>query len=294
MFASIHSKIVAGLSMIALLAAGCSSNAVSPSDVASSQDGQGTSAGAQSGKALSHIKDSGTLKVGTEAQYAPYEFKDKEANFAGADIVLAQKIADKLGVKLQVVDMSFDGIIPAVQSGQVDLGIAAFSTTPDRAKVIDFSDPYEKSAQVLIVAAQKKDTYTTAASLKGQKVGAQKGSIQSQLVTQGLPDSTLFEAEKYPNLALETQNGNIAGFVVDQAVGNQLVDTSNGALAASSFKFDDSVAQVGKAVVMAKGNDDLKSAVDDVIKQMTADGSYKKAYDDAVKLAASLGLNSDN
>ena len=115
--------------------------------------GSGDTQQEQTGTLLKKIKDSGKLVVGTEAQYAPYEFKDLDANFVGCDMWLAQQIADSLGVQLEVVDMSFDGIIPAVQSGQVDLGIAAFTNTPERAKEIDFSNLYETSAQLLIVKA---------------------------------------------------------------------------------------------------------------------------------------------
>ena len=179
---------------------------------------------------LAEIKAKGKLVVGTEAQYAPYEFKDLDANFAGCDIWLAQQIADSLGVELEVVDMAFDGIIPAVKSGQVDIGIAAFTKTPERAEEIDFSNLYETSAQLLIVKTGDADKYSTKEALAGQKVGAQKGTIQSQLILSALPDSELFELEKYPALALETQNGNIAGFVVDQAVGEALVATSDGKL----------------------------------------------------------------
>ena len=239
---------------------------------------------------LEKIKSSGKLVVGTEAQYAPYEFKDLDANFAGCDMWLAQQIADSLGVELEVVDMAFDGIIPAVQSGQVDLGIAAFTNTPERAKEIDFSDLYETSAQLLIVKAGNADTYSTKESLAGLKVGAQKGTIQSQLIQSALPDSELFELEKYPALALEVQNGNIAGLVVDQAVGEALVATSNGALEVSNFEFSAEEASFGKSVVIAKGNEDLVEAVNEVINKVTADGSYQKAYDEAVELAASLGL----
>lgn len=239
---------------------------------------------------LEQIKAKGKVVVGTEAQYAPYEFKDLDANFAGCDMWLAQQIADSLGVELEVVDMAFDGIIPAVQSGQVDLGIAAFTNTPERAKEIDFSDLYETSAQLLIVKAGNADTYSTKESLAGLKVGAQKGTIQSQLIQSALPDSELFELEKYPALALEVQNGNIAGLVVDQAVGEALVATSNGALEVSNFKFSAEEASFGKSVVIAKGNEDLVEAVNEVINKVTADGSYQQAYDEAVELAASLGL----
>ena len=239
---------------------------------------------------LEKIKSSGKLVVGTEAQYAPYEFKDLDANFAGCDMWLAQQIADSLGVELEVVDMAFDGIIPAVQSGQVDLGIAAFTKTPERAEEIDFSDLYETSAQLLIVKTGNADTYSTKESLAGQKVGAQKGTIQSQLIQSALPESELFELEKYPALALEVQNGNIAGLVVDQAVGESLVATSNGALEVSNFEFTAEEASFGKAVVAAKGNEDLLAAVNEVISKVIADGSYQQAYDEAVELAANLGL----
>ena len=252
--------------------------------------GSGDTQQEQTGTLLKKIKDSGKLVVGTEAQYAPYEFKDLNANFAGCDMWLAQQIADSLGVKLEIVDMSFDGIIPAVKSGQVDLGIAAFTNTPERAKEIDFSNLYETSAQLLIVKTGNADVYSTKESLAGQKVGAQKGTIQSQLIQSALPDSELFELEKYPALALEVQNGNIAGLVVDQAVGESLVATSNGGLEVSNFAFTAEEASFGKSVVIAKGNEDLVAAVNQVIDKVTSDGSYQKAYDEAVKLAASLGL----
>ena len=242
------------------------------------------------GPVMAKIKKDGKLVVGTEAQYAPYEFKNLNAEFVGCDIFLAQKIADALGVKLEIIDMSFDGIIPAVQAGQVDLGIAAFTNTPARAEVIDFSDLYETSMQYLVVAAGNADVYTTKESLAGLKVGAQKGTIQSQLITSALPDSQLFELDKYPELALEVANGNIAGLVVDSAVGDSIVANSNGALAVSAFEFSAEEASFGKSVVIPKGNEDLVAAVNAVIAEVLEDGSYQAAYEEAVTLAAEMGV----
>ena len=279
-----------GAMMMLSLLTGCGSKTEdsAPADNAPAEETPAEPAAAAS--LLEKVKTSGKLVVGTEAQYAPYEFKDLNANFAGCDMWLAQQIADHLGVELEVVDMSFDGIIPAVKSGQVDLGIAAFTKTPERAEEIDFSDLYEKSAQLLIVKAGNADLYSTKESLAGQKVGAQKGTIQSQLIQTALPDSELFELEKYPALALEVQNGNIAGLVVDQAVGESLIATSNGGLEVSNFAFTSEEASFGRAAVIAKGNEDLVAAVNEVINKVTADGSYQKAYDEAVELAASMGL----
>ena len=277
--------------MLLTVLTGCGS-----SETAAPQEPQATEApaaeqpAAEPSTLLEQIKAKGKLVVGTEAQYAPYEFKDLDANFVGCDMWLAQQIADSLGVELEIVDMSFAGIIPAVQSGQVDLGIAAFTNTPERAEEIDFSDLYETSAQLLIVKTGNADTYSTKEALAGQKVGAQKGTIQSQLIQSALPDSELFELEKYPALALEVQNGNIAGLVVDQAVGESLVANSNGELEVSNFEFSAEEASFGKSVVIAKGNEDLVAAVNEVISKVVADGSYQAAYDEAVALAATFGM----
>ena len=280
---------MSALMLLAMLT-GCGSSKKDDAPAADSNtETQEPSADTTSSK-LDQIKANGKLLVGTEAQYAPYEFKDLDANFAGCDMWLAQQIADSLGVELEVVDMSFDGIIPAVKSGQVDIGIAAFTKTPERAEEIDFSDLYETSAQFLVVKTGNADVYSTKEALAGQKVGAQKGTIQSQLIQSALPDSELFELEKYPALALEVQNGNIAGLVVDQAVGESLIATSNGGLEVANFEFTAEEASFGKAAVIAKGNEDLVAAVNEVINKVTADGSYQKAYDEAVELAASMGL----
>ena len=280
---------MSALMLLAMLT-GCGSSKKDDAPAADSNTETQEPAADTTSSKLDQIKANGKLLVGTEAQYAPYEFKDLYANFAGCDMWLAQQIADSLGVELEVVDMSFDGIIPAVKSGQVDIGIAAFTKTPERAEEIDFSDLYETSAQLLVVKTGNADVYSTKEALAGQKVGAQKGTIQSQLIQSALPDSELFELEKYPALALEVQNGNIAGLVVDQAVGESLIATSNGGLEVANFEFTAEEASFGKAAVIAKGNEDLVAAVNEVINKVTADGGYQKAYDEAVELAASMGL----
>ena len=280
---------MSALMLLAMLT-GCGSSKKDDAPAADSNTETQEPAADTTSSKLDQIKANGKLLVGTEAQYAPYEFKDLDANFAGCDMWLAQQIADSLGVELEVVDMSFDGIIPAVKSGQVDIGIAAFTKTPERAEEIDFSDLYETSAQFLVVKTGNADVYSTKEALAGQKVGAQKGTIQSQLIQSALPDSELFELEKYPALALEVQNGNIAGLVVDQAVGESLIATSNGGLEVANFEFTAEEASFGKAAVIAKGNEDLVAAVNEVINKVTADGSYQKAYDEAIELAASMGL----
>ena len=202
---------------------------------------------------------------------------------------LAQQIADELGVTLRVVDTGFDSIITDIQQGRGDIGIAAFTRTDERAKVIDFSDLYETSRQLLVVAAGNAQTYSTKEALAGLKVGAQMGTVQSQLVESALPDSELFELEAYGPLALEVTNGNIAGFVADAAVAESYVAASNGGLEVSDFEFTAEEASFGKACVLQQGNDDLMEVVNTVIARVTADGSYQAAYDEAVAATGADG-----
>lgn len=228
---------------------------------------------------LDKIKAKGVLTVGTEATYGPYEFLDTDANPIGCDIWLAQKIADELGVELKVTDMGFDGIIDAVKSGVVDIGIAAFTVDEERAKVIDFSHQYEKSEQLLIVKKGNGSVYTTKESLAGQKVGAQMGTVQSKLITSALPDSELFELDVYPSLAMETVNGGIVGFVCDAAVGLGMV-AQNDNLEVADFTFSEEEAAFGKACVVAQGNEDFLDVVNKVVDQVVEDGSYLAAFEE--------------
>ena len=225
------------------------------------------------------IQEKGVLVVGTEATYGPYEFLDDNAQPIGCDIWLAEQIAAELGVELEVTDMAFDGIIDAVKSGIVDIGIAAFTVNEERAKVIDFSHEYEKSQQLLIVRKGDADTYTTAESLAGLKVGAQMGTIQSQLIESALPDSELFELDTYPSLALEVINGNIVGFVCDYAVGMGMV-ANNENLEVANFTFDSEEASFGKACVVAQGNEDFLEVVNTVIDRVVEDGSYLEKFNE--------------
>ena len=294
---------IAMAAVLSLSLAACGGAASSTASSAASSEAASTGASSEAasasttaydyssytGETIEAIKAKGKLVLGTEAQYAPFEFKDMDANFVGCDIWLAQQVADALGVELEVMDMAFDGIIPAVKSNQVDIGIAAFTVDEERAKEIDFTDMYQKDEQMLIVKKGNEEVYTTKESLAGQQVGAQRGTTQSKLIQSALPDSKLFELDKWPTLAMEVANGNIAAIVVDGAVGQNLIATNDG-IAQANFTFSEEEASFGKAAVVAKGKDDLKELVNAVIANVVADGSFDAAYDEAVALSESMGV----
>lgn len=91
-----------------------------------------------------------TIKLGTNAAFAPFEYVDGK-NIVGFDITMGQKIAEAAGAKLEVVDMAFDSLIPALQAETIDFIAAGMSVTEERKKNVDFSVPYFASEQVIIV-----------------------------------------------------------------------------------------------------------------------------------------------
>jgi polar amino acid transport system substrate-binding protein len=98
------------------------------------------------------LSGSNTVKLGTKAAFPPFEYVDGK-DIVGFDITMGQKIAKDYGTKLEVVDMAFDSLIPALQSGTIDFIAAGMSVTEERKKNVDFSDPYFASEQVIIVRA---------------------------------------------------------------------------------------------------------------------------------------------
>ena len=100
------------------------------------------------------ITYNGTLTMATNAEFPPYEYHDSssgEDKIVGLDVDFARAICDKLGMELEITDIAFDSIIPAVQSGKADFGAAGMTVTPDREENVNFTDSYCTGIQVVIV-----------------------------------------------------------------------------------------------------------------------------------------------
>lgn len=98
----------------------------------------------------------GKLRVGTNATFPPYEFFEG-GKTVGIDIDIMRAISDKMKMRMEIVEMEFDSIIMAVQTGKIDIGAAGFTITEERKKNVDFSTPYTQSKQVVIVRAGSAD-----------------------------------------------------------------------------------------------------------------------------------------
>ena len=100
-----------------------------------------SAAGCSSTRSLSDVKNSGKLMMSTNAEFEPFEYKDG-GEIVGIDIDISKKIAESLGVELEISDIAFDSLIPALQSGKADIVAAGMTADAERRESVDFSDPY--------------------------------------------------------------------------------------------------------------------------------------------------------
>ena len=230
---------------------------------------------------LETIKASGKLRVGTSADYPPYEFHkivDGKDTIIGFDIEIVKAIAADLGVELVITDMGFDGLLTALQSGNIDMVIAGMTPTPERAEAVDFSDIYYTAVQKVIVRAKDAAAYTTIDSLAGKKVGAQLGAIQEGVVKDQMPQSELRALSKLPDLILDLKAGNVEAVVVEEPVAKAYIAANPELVLADVPLAQD---EAGSAIAMPKGSVELVEAVNATLARLTQEGKIDQFVTDA-------------
>jgi polar amino acid transport system substrate-binding protein len=138
------------------------------------------------------IQQNGKMVVGVSADYPPFEFYNRAFQLDGFDIALAREIGQKLGVDVEFRDFAFEGLADALKLGQIDAAISAISVTPQRARLVDFSNIYYVGTSAALAASSwQQGQITTTQQLSGLRIGVQSGSIyqsfaQNELVDKGL------------------------------------------------------------------------------------------------------------
>lgn len=240
---------------------------------------------------MQKIKSSGKLVVGTASGYPPYEFVDTSAGekkVIGIDMELAQKVADKLGVKLEVQDMNFQALLSSLTGGKVDVAIAGINPTDERKKSMDFSADYLPTEQKVIIRKADADKYKTVEDLYGKTIGVQKSTTQEALAKEKIKDAKIVGLAHVPEVVLELKQGKVDGLVVEGIVGEQYV-IFNDDLMFSDIKFPGAVKN--SAATVQKGNEDVLAVINEVIKENTDNGNFKKWTEEYSKKAVS---NADN
>ncbi len=208
--------------------------------------------------------------MATNAAFEPYEYHEGD-EIVGIDVEIAQAIAEKLGLTLQVEDMEFDSIIAAVNSGKAHIGAAGMTVTEDRLKNVDFSDPYTTATQVIIV--QEGSDITGADDLAGKKIGVQLGTT-GDIYASDVEGAEVEQYNKGMDAVQALANGSIDAVVIDNEPAKQFVSKAEGLKI-----LEEEFAVEEYAIAVAKGNAELLDDVNKALDAIIADGTVKGIID---------------
>jgi polar amino acid transport system substrate-binding protein len=223
---------------------------------------------------LEAIKQAKAIKVGTSADYPPFESVDSNGNKVGFDIELMNEVANRLGVKVEWVDMPFDSLIAAVQGGKIDASISAFNYSEERDKMIDFSDAYYTSEDAFTVADGFTGTIAKPEDVAAYKVGVQTGTTQDgwltdTLVADGsLSEENLFRYDRVDQAMLDLQNGRIDVMMSDYVPAQALVKQMGGL----NIVYHGVLSTGPINIVIPDGDKELQQAINDAISQLKSEG----------------------
>lgn len=263
-----------------LLLAACSSSSsdatTQAADATSEVAADQSSAAGESAAADGELKlvEEGKLIVSTNAEFPPYEYYDAN-EIVGIDIEIAQTIADKLGLELEVKDGAFDAIITEVVSGKADIGIAGMTVTDERKQNVDFSDSYATGTQVIIV---KEDSeIKSAADLEGKSIGVQLGTTGDIMATD-IKDSKVEQYNKGMDAVQALSQGKIDAVIIDSEPAKFYEKEVSGLKI-----LDEAFAVEDYAIALKKGNTALQSKINEALKELKAEGKIDEIIGKYIK-----------
>lgn len=221
---------------------------------------------------------SAKLTMATEATFPPYEYYDGDA-IVGIDVEVAQAIAEKLGMELEVTDIAFDSIIPGIQTGKYDMGMAGMTVTDERKEQVNFSDSYATGVQVVIVKDDSPITSVDDLFADGAStvVGTQAGTTGFIYATSDIEDVGLGTVKSFGKTtdAVEAlKNGQVDCVILDNEPAKALVAANEGL-----HILDTEYAVEDYAIAIAKENTDLLEKVNKALSELTADGTLQSIVD---------------
>ena len=210
----------------------------------------------------------GKLTMATNAFFAPYEYYEGE-KIVGIDAEIAEAIAEKLGLELQIDNMEFDTIITAVATGAADFGLAGMTITPKRLEEVDFSISYANGKQVVIVKEGSPITSVDDLGAEGAtyKIGVQLGTTGDTYAS-GDFEGRVTQYNNGNQAVLALQSGDVDCVIIDNEPAKALVNANEGlAILETAYADED------YAACFAKGNSALLEAVNTAIEELTMDGT---------------------
>jgi ABC-type amino acid transport substrate-binding protein len=260
--------------MMATVMFGCGSSSSSTTGTSSAASGS-ASAASGSSASLKTVSD-GVLTMGTNASFPPYEYYDG-SKIVGIDAEIAQMIADKLGMTLDIQDMDFGSIISSVQGGKIDIGMAGMTVTDERKQNVDFTDSYAKGVQVVIV--KDGSGIKTLDDLKGKMIGTQESTTGYIYASDTVENGGFGEDHvvAYPNGATAVQaleDGKVDAVIIDNEPAKAYVAANKGLTI-----LDTEYVSEDYAIAISKDNPELRDAINTALNDLIKDGSVQKVLD---------------
>lgn len=265
--------VLAALMMAGTLAA-CGGNDT-PAAGSSAAGGSASSAGGSATSAVDAIKEKGEIVMLTNAQFPPFEYLGDDGSVQGVDADLAQAVADKLGVKLKIVDMDFDGIISALKSGKGDFAAAGMTVTEERQKEVDFAMEYVTSSQVVVVRADSDlegDKDALDAALSGKNIAVQQGTTgdwyasgDTENTGSNIKNANVLQFKSAVEAGMNLANGKADAVIIDQKPAEAIVAAQDGKLKILDTKLTDEK----YAFAVQKGQEDLIEVINEVLAEYT-------------------------
>lgn len=211
------------------------------------------------------------LVFGTNAEFPPFEFVAAEGvigEYDGIDISIAKQLAEDNGMTARIENMEFDSLLVAVQNGQIDAAIAGMTIKPERLESVDFSIPYYKATQVMIV--KEDSTIAKATDMKDKKIAVIQGYTGESCVKDMGYEYEAFK--KGSDAILELMNGRCDVVVLDSATSKNYVANNQGLKIV-----EDADAFEGEeyAIAVKKGNKELLDKINATLEKMIADGTIE-------------------
>ena len=214
------------------------------------------------------------LRVGCEATYMPFEFQDEKTHEqTGYDMDVVRAIAKEMGMEVQFVTMNFDGLIPALEAGQVDMLASAITITPERSKRVLFSDAYYISGQSILVKADN-TTIKSFKDLEGKRIAAQIGTTGAEEAKK-IKNAKVREFNTTADMNLELKAGGVDATINDLPV-NEYYLAKGGSKDAKLLDEIQGKEKFGLAV--QPSNKELIEKVNQALTTIKKNGEFEKIY----------------
>jgi His/Glu/Gln/Arg/opine family amino acid ABC transporter permease subunit len=207
--------------------------------------------------------------VATEAAYRPFEFKDEAGTIVGFDVDLMRAVAREAGLEAAFVDQAFDGLIPGLNQGKFDAAISCMTITEERARVVDFSDPYYDAGQVIAVRAADASVRDLA-DLEGRTIAVQR-STTGHALAEKVKGATVKAFDAVDPAFLEVLAGRADAVINDEPTTLTYLAGNPGLRVASR-----PLTEERYGIAVKKGNADLLRKINDGLARVRASGEYDR------------------